>query len=216
MENTIYSKFLNLKHEKQERILNAAMKEFAQKGYKNASTDVIVKEAAISKGALFHYFKNKKGLFLFLYDYSMDIIKDEIVMKLNNSENDVFERRRMSAHLKIEVLKKHPEMYDFIMTAYMDDSDEIKNDLEKRNSVLIAYAQSILNEGMDISKFKDGIDPHKAIEIINWTIDGFTKKHMEKVKSYSLYEENFYKLLKELDDYLDILKKCLYKEETDV
>ena len=60
---------MSLSEEKQQRILNAALKEFAQKGYKNASTNQIVKEADISKGLLFHYFKNKKQLFLFLYDY---------------------------------------------------------------------------------------------------------------------------------------------------
>ncbi|WP_276326173.1 TetR/AcrR family transcriptional regulator [Pseudobacteroides cellulosolvens] len=194
-------------------MLNAAMKEFAQKGYKNASTDIIVKEAAISKGALFHYFKNKKGLFLFLYDYAMDIIKNEIVMKLNKLEMDVFERRKKSALLKLEVLRKHPEMYDFILAAYMDGSDEVKSDLEDRNKVLIAYGQSILNEGLDTSKFKDGIDPQKAIEIINWTTEGFTKKHMEMAKSYSLYEQNFEQLIKELDIYLDTLKKCFYKND---
>mgnify|MGYP000914953748 CR=1 FL=1 len=69
----MFSKFQSLKPEKQERILNAAIKEFAKKGYKNAVTDEIVKEANISKGALFHYFNNKRDLYLFLYDYSLEI-----------------------------------------------------------------------------------------------------------------------------------------------
>lgn len=58
--NLLFSKFLNLNPEKQDRILNAALKEFAQKGYQNASTNEIVKEAGISKGLLFHYFNNKR------------------------------------------------------------------------------------------------------------------------------------------------------------
>lgn len=56
-------KFLELDKLKQDRIINAAMKEFALKGYKNASTNEIVKEAGISKGLLFHYFTNKKAYF---------------------------------------------------------------------------------------------------------------------------------------------------------
>ena len=47
-------KFFDLKKEKQDRILNGALKIFALNGYKNGSTDVIVKEAGISKGLLFH------------------------------------------------------------------------------------------------------------------------------------------------------------------
>lgn len=49
----IYPKFINLEAEKRERIINAALKEFAQKGYDKASTNEIIKEAGISKGSLF-------------------------------------------------------------------------------------------------------------------------------------------------------------------
>lgn len=59
------SKFLNLDSEKQNRILNAAINEFAEKGYENASTNEIVKDAGISKGLLFHYFKIRSNYFYF-------------------------------------------------------------------------------------------------------------------------------------------------------
>jgi len=49
----MFSKFLNIQQEKQEHILDAAMKEFAQKGFENASTNEIVKEAGISKGLFY-------------------------------------------------------------------------------------------------------------------------------------------------------------------
>ena len=59
-------KFLALDQDKQDRILNAAMEEFARNGYKNTSTNKIVKQAGISKGLLFHYFSNKKELYLMI------------------------------------------------------------------------------------------------------------------------------------------------------
>lgn len=191
--------------------MNAAMKEFAQKGFKNASTDTIVKEAAISKGALFHYFNNKKDLFLFLYDYAIDIVKNGIQMKFNDDEKDIFARRRQAALLKIEILRKHPEMYNFLAVAYMEDSSAVKSDLESRNKKLIASSQGYLNGGIDTSKFKEGVDVKRATSIITWTIEGFTNKEMERVKSLSLYELNFNELLKEMDIYLEMLKKCFYK-----
>jgi len=69
------SNFLKLEPKKREQILNAAINEFAQKDYKNASTNEIVKKAGISKGLIFHYFKNKKQLYIFLYDYLIEIIE---------------------------------------------------------------------------------------------------------------------------------------------
>jgi len=57
-------KFLKLDDEKKDRILNAAMKEFRY-GYVKASTDIIVKEAGISKGLLFHYSARRSNCTLF-------------------------------------------------------------------------------------------------------------------------------------------------------
>ncbi|WP_234970565.1 TetR/AcrR family transcriptional regulator [Aedoeadaptatus urinae] len=44
----IYSKFNNLKPEKQKQIINAAIKEFVRNGFEKASTNEIVKRANIS------------------------------------------------------------------------------------------------------------------------------------------------------------------------
>lgn len=45
------------------RLLTVAMREFSQKGYAGASTEAIVKEARVTRGALYHHFKGKKDLF---------------------------------------------------------------------------------------------------------------------------------------------------------
>ena len=46
-----------------ERILSAALKEFAAKGFAGARVDVIARHAAINKRMLYHYFGNKEKLF---------------------------------------------------------------------------------------------------------------------------------------------------------
>jgi TetR/AcrR family transcriptional regulator len=46
-----------------ERILSAALGEFAAKGFAGARVDVIARRAAINKRMLYHYFNNKEGLF---------------------------------------------------------------------------------------------------------------------------------------------------------
>lgn len=75
------SKFFSLDDEKQIKILNAAIKVYVQKGYDHASTNEIVKEAGISKGLLFHYFKNKKTLYLFLFDHCVEVVMEDFYKK---------------------------------------------------------------------------------------------------------------------------------------
>ena len=60
-------KFFQLPEEKQQHIINAAYKVFAGNSYKKAPMSEIADECGISKALLFHYFENKKELYLFLW-----------------------------------------------------------------------------------------------------------------------------------------------------
>ena len=83
-------RFFDLNREKQDRIINAALRIFAQNGYRHASTDIIVKEAGISKGLLFHYFTSKLGLFSFLFDYSIKYMLFEFDHLISAKEKNYF------------------------------------------------------------------------------------------------------------------------------
>ena len=76
-------KFFDLKKEKQDRMMNAVLKVFAMQGYRHASTDDIVREAAISKGLLFHYFESKLGAYQFVYDYSVRYMSMELKVSVD-------------------------------------------------------------------------------------------------------------------------------------
>lgn len=68
--------FQNLKPEKQEKVLKAALNEFASKGYRGASMNSVVKDAQISKGSLFQYFRTKRGLFDGVVEMAVNQVKD--------------------------------------------------------------------------------------------------------------------------------------------
>lgn len=51
-----------------DRILQAALQVFAEKGYHRAVVDDIVRASGTSKGAVYHHFPNKEALFLALVD----------------------------------------------------------------------------------------------------------------------------------------------------
>ena len=47
-----------------QRILDAAGEEFARKGYEGASLNTVWAEKGISKGIIYHHFRDKKELYL--------------------------------------------------------------------------------------------------------------------------------------------------------
>lgn len=58
--------YLNLKEEKQERIMLAALDEFSISSFSDASITSIVKKAGISRGSFYQYFGNKENLYRYL------------------------------------------------------------------------------------------------------------------------------------------------------
>lgn len=206
----MYTKFLNLEPEKQEKIINAAMKEFADKGYDQASTNEIVKSAEISKGILFHYFKNKKQLFLFLYDYAIEKSAEVFFKSLDSGEVDFFKKLKQVLEIKLDFLTKYPDFFHFMEEAYSESSPEVKGELEKRNQAVLAANIGKIFENVDTSKFREGIDLQKAIRIITWTSEGMTNDAMKRAK-YLHEKVDFVKLLYDYDSYARILKECFYK-----
>lgn len=207
----IFSKFLNCEPYKQERILNAAIKEFAQKGFEKASTNEIVKDANISKGLLFHYFNNKKDLYFFLYDYSLNIFMNDFFGKIDLKEKDVFNRLRQMATLKLELIQKYPEMFKFILVANLEEAAEVKNELGQRNRNTLTQSYQKIFDEINVSLFREGIDIQEAIQILIWTIEGFSNREAEKARGLHSKEIDYDQALAEIDHYLELLKKCFYK-----
>ena len=210
----IYSKFYRLEKEKQERIINAALKEFARNGYDKASTNEIVKEAEIAKGSIFSYFNNKKELYLFLLDYVMKLI-DQIYAEVDWQETDFFARMRQLGAVKYKIYKKYPSAFNFLKTLAHEDAAEVKPVISKLKKEVVSSGLERSYDNIDWTKFRDDLDREKMIKIIDWTMLCFAEENLNRVGSI---EDVGPEILQEADEYFALLKKCFYKkgEEEDV
>lgn len=75
----------------EERILEAALNLFSEKGYAGASTSEIAKEAKVAEGTIFRYFPQKKDMLLKVVMTFIDIISEQIVM---NPLEKIYEENR--------------------------------------------------------------------------------------------------------------------------
>jgi TetR/AcrR family transcriptional regulator len=207
----MFSKFLNIEKAKQDRIINAAIKEFAEKGYDRASTNEIVKEAGISKGLLFHYFQNKKQLFLFIFDYCYELVIDEFYKKINFQETDFFMRMRQAVMVKMEMLTTYPDIFKFIQEVFMEDSAEIKVEFDKKKAELTHINIEKAYEGIDYSKFRDDVDLTKIIKIISWTFEKMSDEAFAKAKLSPTHEIDYQTIQTEAEEYFQILTRVFYK-----
>ena len=200
-------KFYELSNEKQQVIINAALYVFSKYDYKKASTEEIAKEAGISKGLLFHYFKNKKNLYLFLYDYSIEFISNKMMKDLDLTEKDFFKLITNSQDIKSKIMKQHPYVFQFSINAYYEECPEIADEISGKNKVLLSQNTDLVLSIIDKTKFKENVDIEMLFKAIVWCGDGYLKEkfHQKKV--------DIDEVSKEFKGILEMFKNNLYKEE---
>ena len=68
--------FFNLRKEKRDAIVNAALKEFSENLFEKASLRSIIKKSGISIGSFYRYFESKDELYLYLLDFKFNELVD--------------------------------------------------------------------------------------------------------------------------------------------
>lgn len=197
-------KFFDLKKEKQDRMINAALKVFAGKGYEHASTDEIVKEAGISKGLLFHYFISKLGLYAFIYDYSVRYMILELSTGVSAKETDYFELLGQIKQAQLQVMKNYPHMLQFLNKSREENVSEALMETEDKRRILPDHYEEIMGRA-DLDKFKEEVDVGQLTKVIEFTMDGLMTEHFVN----GSFQPEIY--FEETKQYLAMIKKMSYK-----
>lgn len=202
-------KFFALPEEKRHQIINAAMEVFSKYDYKHASTDLIAAKAGISKGSLFYYFHNKKELYLYLYNYIMDVMKEQIADKDIHNITDFFELLEYAARQKVKVMaNSSPYIMDFAMKAFYSEKEDVSDDLRNLNFVQQDIIYEAYFSHIDAGKFKDGISPHEICKMLIWMADGY----LHEIRMLN-QEPDMDVLTAEFRKWMDMFRKFVYKEE---
>ena len=85
------STFLNLPAEKQEKLLEAATREFSHRPFNEASINQIIKEAGIPRGSFYMYFQDKEDLFRYLLKGYVDQLFMLLEEFLLRNGGDIFQ-----------------------------------------------------------------------------------------------------------------------------
>lgn len=201
-------KFFNLPPERQDLIRNSAMMEFGENTFKKTSADSIAKRAGVSKALLFHYFKDKRELYLYLYHHAMDVcIKQYMLKTYDFGETDFFLALEMGHKVKMEMVRKYPGLFRFVMRAYFERDSVLSPKLRKGLDDLMESTTRDFLSRMDLYKFKEDVDPYQVVRLLMLASEGM----LAETNACTADEINA--LFKEYKRYADMLRQFLYKEE---
>ena len=152
-------KFFALPIQKQEAILNAGFCVFSQNSYKKSPTSEIADAAGISKSLLFHYFYNKRELYLFLWEKCAQITMEALEKSGCYEQTDLFDSMNLGLQAKLEIMRRYPHMGTFVMKAYYEKDPDVRPAIQesivkyadfKTNTVLLNLNPEHFIEGLDL------------------------------------------------------------------
>ncbi|WKA51235.1 TetR/AcrR family transcriptional regulator [Planococcus liqunii] len=205
-------KFINLDDRKKQTILDAALQEFAEHGYQQASTNRIVKKAGIGKGMLFYYFKSKKELYEYLFEYSLDIVVHAYFKQVNSAETDFIERLKQAAQVKMKAQLENEQVFNFLGSFVLAKEAEMPPHLQKKYAEMNTLAAALMYEGIDKSLIRKELDADKAFQLIRWSIEGYQNELLQRLEGSKMSSIDFGPYWEEFYGYLNILKKSFYRE----
>jgi AcrR family transcriptional regulator len=144
--------FDKISPEKKQRILNAAIAEFAKKGFNAANINHIAKNADISIGSMYNYFSSKEDLYLTLIDYGYQLL-ESVISRIDLSEGSIFDKLEKL----LRAAQEYSRMYPEITHIYIDISTEGLSHLSERLSRKMETISALYYQSLIDAAKRDGL-----------------------------------------------------------
>jgi TetR/AcrR family transcriptional regulator len=169
------STFRNLPSDKQERILDEALSEFAAVGYARASVNRLVARLGIAKGSIFQYFRDKPGLFQQVFDFAVERVKRHLrgVREATRGQ-EVFVRLEQSLLAGLELIEKNPRLFQLYLRVVFEGDVPFRGRLLASIRIFSHdYLMDLLTDGMAAGELRPDLDLELAAFVADATLERF-------------------------------------------
>jgi AcrR family transcriptional regulator len=141
-------------------ILDAAVKEFTEKGYGGARIDEIARRAGANKRSLYYYFGGKEALYLAVLEGAYVNIRSaegQLRLAARDPEEGIRELCRFTWRYYVE----HPEFLSLLNTENMMRAKHLKRSARifKLHSPFVETLRELLERGAATGQFRSDADP---------------------------------------------------------
>jgi len=143
-----------------ERILQAAIGEFSEKGLDGARVDEIARRSRANKRLIYHYFGNKDELFLAVLERAYDDIRHaEAALNLDGLDPETAMRRL--TEFSFDYSASNPHFIHLVNSENLYGARHLRQSkrILKLNSPVIEMLRRILERGQREGVFRKDVDP---------------------------------------------------------
>ncbi len=145
-------------HEKYRRIIDAAAKVFAKKGFYKAKVSEIAQEAGIADGTIYIYFDHKDDILISLFEEKMKEVLDNMRKEIS-VESDPLKKIEKFALVHLKLIKDNKDMAEIIQVELRQSSKFMKNYRNPRFFEYLDLIGDIIREGKQKGTVREDILP---------------------------------------------------------
>lgn len=157
--------------DKRQRILDAALKVFAERGFYNAKVSEVARAAGVADGTIYLYFENKDDLLIQLFEDRMEYIIRRLSDELERSQGTPLDRIRSLIHMHVDLATHDPDLAEFITVELRQSGKFIR---EYENPQFVEYLRvlrDIIEEGQRTGYIRTGLDSRLLVRAIFGALD---------------------------------------------
>jgi AcrR family transcriptional regulator len=201
--------FEEIREEKKKLIMDTALKQFANEGYHNTTISQIARQAGISKGLLYNYFKSKEELLKKIIFRSMEDI-------FSHSDNDgdgylTEDEFELFIRVLLEHVRKNQSFWrlfyqlllqkdvrEQFLKSYLGNANSVqKLYTGSENSILSGFSRALKDYfTRKKERMPEDYDPELDLYMFIYTLEGFAmiNAYLDKVDDY--YDRTIDKIIK--------------------
>ncbi len=203
--------FKNLENDKQQRILDTAVEEFASHGFRQASVNRMVQKLGIAKGSIFQYFGNKEGLFKVVFDHAVELVRRSLrQVKQSTAEIDFFERIRRSLIAGIQFIDRHPRIYRiYLKMVFQEDFPLRAEFLQQVHLFSAEYLKPLVESGVSRGDLRLDLDVDAAVFFLDALMDRFLQAYCVSFldAGSGLYQAQAGELNQRVEEFVQLIKR---------
>ena len=160
-----------------QRILDAAMREFSQKGYDAASLNTICAENGISKGIIYHHFKDKDALYLLCAAHCFGGLTAHLAAWAAKGAENPETRLRQYFDARLRYFANYPVCLGIFLNAVLYPPAHLSAELAEIRRAFDNQNVAILTKLLTCASLRRGITVSAVVDDFRMYMDYFNAKY---------------------------------------
>lgn len=155
------------RQDKRNRIIEAAIQVFAEKGYRSARISDIAGGAGVADGTIYLYFRNKEDLLLTIFEEKMEMILTGLREALTG-QVEPLDRMRAFARFHFFQLRTYPALAQVLQVELRQSTRFLRDYRPEKLWEYLGIFEALIVEGQEAGQLRRDLDPF----LVKWSFFG--------------------------------------------